>query len=204
MSDPEQRDDGWVRLDVEQPIWHHFFTVAPLVLIGTREEDGAPDLAPKHMVTPLSWENWVGFVCSPRHGTYHNAQRDGSFTMSWLRPEQILEASLAAAPREEDASKPALAALPTLPASQVPGVLVAGAYLHLECALDRVVDGFGDNSLMVGRIVAAQVHEDALRGEDRDDNSLVHETPLLAYLHPGRFARIDDSQAFPFHAGFKR
>ena len=33
-------------LDVATPIWDQFFTVAPLVLVGTREADGRDDLAP--------------------------------------------------------------------------------------------------------------------------------------------------------------
>ena len=62
-----------VTLDTAFPIWERFFTVAPLVLIGTREVDGTYDLAPKHMVTPLGWGNYFGFVCTPRHATYANA-----------------------------------------------------------------------------------------------------------------------------------
>ena len=56
-----------VELDVRLPVWERFFTVAPLVLIGTREADGSFDLAPKHMVLPLGWQNYIGFVCTPRH-----------------------------------------------------------------------------------------------------------------------------------------
>ena len=34
-----------VELDVRVPVWDRFFTVAPLVLVGTRESDGRFDLA---------------------------------------------------------------------------------------------------------------------------------------------------------------
>jgi len=51
-----------VSLDPSRPIWERFFTVAPLVIIGSRDESGAIDLAPKHMATPLSWQNYFGFV----------------------------------------------------------------------------------------------------------------------------------------------
>ena len=60
-------------IDTRRPIWERFFTVAPLVVVGTREEDGSPDLAPKHMAGPVSWQNFFGFVCSPTHATYANA-----------------------------------------------------------------------------------------------------------------------------------
>jgi len=33
---------------------------------------------------------------------------------------------------------------------------------------------------------------------------VVHDVPLLAYLHPGRFATIENSLSFPFPAGMKK
>lgn len=201
---PNEHDDALVSLDLQEPVWERAFIVAPLVIVGTREPDGSPDLAPKHMAAPLSWENHFGFVCTPNHGTYQNAVREGAFTVSFPRPEQIVLASLAAAPRCDDRNKPALAALPTFPAKVVEGVLLRGAYLHFECELDRVVDGFGTNSLVAGRIVAAHAAEDSLRESDRDDGDLLAAAPLLAYLHPGRYARVEESLSFPYHAGTRR
>ena len=191
-----------VPLSTETPIWSRFFTVAPLVIVGTREGDGH-DLAPKHMAMPLGWDNYFCFVCSPRHATQANAQRTGEFTVSFPRPNQVVEASLAAGPRQEDDSKPSLGAIPTFPASAVDGVLVSEAYLWLECELDRVVDGFGDNTLIVGKVVAAAADGGALRESDRDDADLISNQPVLAYLSPGRFARVSESYSFPYHLDFK-
>lgn len=203
MQNPSEQQ-RLVELDVRQPIWDRFFWVAPLVLVGTREADGDHDLAPKHMAMPMGWENYFGFVCTPRHNTYRNILREEVFTVSYPRPEQLVLTSLAAAPRFSDDSKPALSALPVFPAEKVDGVLVTGGAMFLECELDRMVDGFGVNSLVIGRIVAARVAENAEREADIDDQSLVHESPLLAYLHPGRFAPIRDSLSFPFPAGMKK
>jgi flavin reductase (DIM6/NTAB) family NADH-FMN oxidoreductase RutF len=135
-----------VTLSEDFPIWERVFTVNPLVIVGTRESDGGYDLAPKHMAFPMGWENYFGFVCTPRHNTYHNARREGVFTVSYPRPTQIVLASLAASPREGDGTKPSVYALPAFPASEVDGVFVEDAYLFLECALDRIVDDFGENS----------------------------------------------------------
>lgn len=201
---PSDNSDNLFPLSTDDPIWDRFFSVAPLVLIGTREENGEDDFAPKHMVTPLGWDNYFGFVCTPRHATYRNVQREGVFTVTYPRPTQIVLASLAASGRCEDDSKPALAALPKLPARNVEGTFVADGYLFLECQLDRIVDGFGTNSLIAGQIVAAHVHEDALRVSERDDSDLIRELSLLTYLSPGRFARIEESFSFPFPADFSR
>jgi flavin reductase (DIM6/NTAB) family NADH-FMN oxidoreductase RutF len=193
-----------IELDVGQPIWERFFWVAPLVLVGTLEPDGMHDLAPKHMATPIGWENYYGFVCTPRHHTYANIQREGAFTVSFPRPSQLVLTSLAASPRCGDENKPALSVLPVFAASKVAGVLLEGGYLFLECELDRIVDGFGVNSLIIGRIVAARVAADAQRIHEGGDQALVHNSPILAYLHPGRFSTIDESLTFPFPAGMKK
>ena len=196
--------DELVSLRTDLPIWERFFTVAPLVVIGTRERSGAHDLAPKHMVGPASWENYFGFVCAPSHSTYANVRRERSFTVSYPRAEQVVLASLAASPRCEDGSKAALDALPTFPAREVDGVFLRDSDLCLECVLHEIVDGLGDNSLIIGRVVGAHVHRSALRREDRDDQDILDERPLLVYLHPGRFAEVRRSQGFPFPAGFQR
>jgi flavin reductase (DIM6/NTAB) family NADH-FMN oxidoreductase RutF len=187
-----------VELDVRWPVWERVYMVAPLVLVGTREPDGRHDLAPKHMALPLGWQNYFGFVCAPRHSTWINARRERAFTVSWPRPAQLVQTSLAATPRCEDGSKPASALLPTRPASRVPGVLVEGASLALECELDRVIEGFGENGLVVGRVVAAWADPAALRDSDREPEDVLAAAPVLAYLHPGRFAEIHSARSFPF------
>lgn len=194
---------GFVDLPTDAPIWSRFFTVSGLVIVGTREPDGGHDLAPKHMAMPLGWQNYFCFACSPRHATQRNAQRTGAFTVSFPRPDHFLEVTLAAGGRDEQGAKPSLAALPTRAAGTVDGVLVDDALAWLECELDRVVDGFGDNTLIIGRIVAASIVEQALRDPDRDDGELIHSEPLLAYVSPGRFARVADTVSFPFPADFR-
>ena len=195
--------DKVIPLDVDRPIWDRFFGVFPLVIVGSKEGAGY-NLAPKHLAMPLGWENHYCFVCSPRHTTYDNIRRNGAFTVSYPRPAEVLLTSLAAAPRCEDHSKPSLLVLPTFPARQVDGVLVKGCYLFLECTLHSILDGFGPNSLIIGNVVAAAAHENALRAEERDEAEQIYESPLLAYVNPGRFAEVRQTTAFPFPKGFAR
>jgi flavin reductase (DIM6/NTAB) family NADH-FMN oxidoreductase RutF len=193
-----------IELDTGSSIWENFFTVFPLVVIGTREADGGDDFAPKHLAIPLSWSNHFGFVCTPRHNTYQNILRSRQFTVTYMRPTQTVLASLAATPRCDDGSKPITASLPTFAAQRVDAAFVADGYLFLECELQQMVDELGENSLIIGRILGARVAEDALRASGLDDEDLVFNAPLLAYLYPGRFAEISNSTQLPFPAGFKR
>jgi flavin reductase (DIM6/NTAB) family NADH-FMN oxidoreductase RutF len=186
----------------DRPIWDRFFTVFPLVIVGSKEPDGTYDLAPKHMAMPLGWRNFYGFVCTPRHATYRNVRRERQFTVSFPTPTQVVVSSLAATPRCEGDRKPITTVLPTRRAGRVDGVVVNDSYLHLECTLDRIVDGFGDNSLIVGEVVAAAADEAYVRLSERDEGEQLLRAPLLAYVSPGRFAEIGRTTRFPFPEGF--
>ena len=197
------RNSRLVEIETHRPVWDRFFTVAPLVLVGTRDEDGSLDFAPKHMVTPMGWQNYFGFVCSPTHTTCANIKRTREFTVSYPKPSQVLFSSLAASPRQ-DGHKPVLDYFKTFPARKVDGAMIEEAYLHFECRHFKIIEGFGPNCLITGEIVAAYAEPEFLRSSEIDDQELVHESPLFAYLAPGRFASIDRSNAFPFPANMKK
>lgn len=192
-----------VSLDLERPIWDRFFTVAPLIIVGSRE-GSSYNFAPKHMVTPLGWENRIGFVCTPLHHTHQNIVREGVFTITYPRPSDIITASLSASPRCDDNSQPGLDSLPTVPSDTIDGRYIADGLLYFGCRLERIIDGFGSNELIVGSIVEALANPDALRVSDIDDQERVHATPLLAYISPGYYAHVDRIAAFPFAEGTHR
>jgi flavin reductase (DIM6/NTAB) family NADH-FMN oxidoreductase RutF len=201
---PTKASSNLVALDTGRPIWDRVFTVAPLVIVGSKEANGEFNLAPKHMAMPLGLGNYFAFVCNPRHTTYHNIQRHGVFTVSYPRVSEVVTTSLAAAPRCDDQSKPSLMVLPTFAARKVEGALVKDCYLFLECTLHSVMDGFDGYSLIVGKVVAAAADEEALRKQELDESEQLFHFPLLAYLHPGRITEIKQSTTFPFPKGFSR
>ncbi|MGD2077168.1 MAG: flavin reductase [Chloroflexota bacterium] len=190
-------------LDLSAPIWENFFVIAPLVLVGTKDAGGDYNQAPKHMAFPMGWDNYFGFVCTPDHATHQNIIREKVFTVTYPRPTQVILASLAATARDEDNTKPTLHAVPTFGARKVDGRFVRDGYVFLECELERVIGEFGRNDLIVGRIVAGHVHHSAFRTSGDEDGELIEGAPLLAYLQPGRFARVRDSYPFPFPTEFQ-
>lgn len=189
-------------LDLDGPALDRVLRVAPLVVVGTREEDGSIDLAPKHMTMPVG-ERHLAFVCTPDHATMGNAERTRVFTVSWVPPDGLLQASLAAAPRE-DGDKPALAAVPQRPATVVDGAVLADAPLTAECRVVRVVDGFGRWRVVIGEVVHAEADPAAMVTSDEDPHDVVARAPLLAYVHPDHVATIDRVDHFPYHTGFHR
>lgn len=193
----------YIALDTERSVFDQVFNVAPLILVGTLEADGSPNLAPKHMACQLSWGNDFGFVCTPNHATYRNIERDGVFTVSFPNPNQVLQVSLAAGGRCSDNQKPTMQHLPTVRARSIEGVLLKDAYLQLECKLNKMVDGFGENVLIAGVIQHAVAAEDLTLQDPATDWQRLAKHPLLTYLHPGRFARIDESFTFPTRSDTK-
>ena len=194
-----------IRLDVDKPVWDHFFTVAPLVVIGTKGKSEY-DLAPKHLAMPMSWENFYGFVCTPSHQTYKNISDNGEFAVSFVKPDQVVLASITASPRCESGSnsKPVIDNINTIKAEKIDALLLKDSYLFLECKLHSIIDDFGKNSLITGKIVNAKVDRTYMRRSEFDEERILHEHPLLAYISPGRFSKIENTNAFPFPKDFKR
>lgn len=179
--------------------------VAPLIVIGTKEGKGY-DLAPKHMATPIGPSNYFGFVCTPKHSTYHNIKKTGEFAVSFPLPDQILLASLGASPRCEDLAKVEhiVQSLPTTKTTIIDALFLTNSYLYLECDLFKIIDGFDTYSFISGKVKAAFVHKDYLRVSEKDEQQQINQHPLLAYISYGRFASISESFNFPFPKGFKR
>ena len=198
-------DDKLISLDVTTSIWENFYMVAPLIMVGTREEAGY-NLAPKHMALPLGLGAYYGFISTPEHATYHNIKREGFFTVSYPKAAQVVLASLSALPRTggKEGRKEIIDMLPTFKAELGDALFLKDAYLFLECRLDRIIDDFGKHSLIAGQILSVKVDADYLRVSEMDEQEMLQKAPLPAYLHPSRFATIRQSVAFPFPRDFNR
>ncbi|NNK72715.1 MAG: flavin reductase [Flavobacteriaceae bacterium] len=197
--------NGTVVLDVDQPIWDKVFTVAPLVVIGTKENN-TYDLAPKHMASPIGFNNYFGFICTPKHATYRNIMDWGEFTVSFPKPDQVIISALTASPRCDDISKSdqIIKALPTEKAPNIDALILSDSYLYFECERYKIIDGFDDNSIITGRIKSAYVDQDYLRSSERSDQDQIYKHSLLAYIATGRYAEIKETFEFPFPKDFKR
>lgn len=198
-----------IEITHDKQFWERTFSVHSLVVIGSREKEGHYNLAPKHLALPLGFERYFGYLDTKRKATYHNVLREKVFTVSFPRPEQLVLTSFTASPREEDFTKPVIRVLEevvTEPARQIDGLFLKDAYLQLECRLVDRHGEFGEWELMAGEVIAAYVHKDALRisGDDMDDDRLIRNAPLLAYLHPDRFAIVKESHTFPFPKDIRR
>ncbi len=195
----------FISLNIKESIWDHFYMVAPLVVIGSKENNSF-DLAPKHMVSPIGFSNYFGFVCTPRHTTYHNIKKEKKFTVSFIRPDQVLLSSLAALPRceENHYSKEIIKDLPTITTENKDNIYIENSYVLFECNLFRIIDGFDDYSIIIGQIDKALVHKDHKIFSGGDEQEHIYKNPLLAYIAQGRFASVKETYSFPYPKDFQR
>jgi len=195
----------FISLDVKESIWEHFYTVAPLVVIGTKEGEGF-DLAPKHMATPMGFSDFFGFVCTPRHKTYHNIKESQRFSVSFVKPDQILLSSLAAMPRcaVTDFPTEITNQIPTVKSNDGGAIFVRDSYVMLDCSSYKIIDGFDDYSLITGKINKAQVHKHYKIISNEGNQKQIYDHPLLAYVAQGRFASIKETMRYPYPKDFQR
>ena len=99
---------------IEAPLWTRFFSVAPLVLVGTKEGDHF-DIAPKHMAMPLGWKDFYCFCLQRPARDLPKRRRARRLHGELLGEELIAQTGLAASARLSDASKPGPAVLSTFP-----------------------------------------------------------------------------------------
>ncbi|MET6989925.1 flavin reductase [Sediminicola arcticus] len=197
--------DHYISLGTDVPIWNRCFTVAPLIVVGTKEGDNY-DLAPKHMATAIGLSNYFGFVCTPKHATYRNVKATGEFSVSFPLPNQIVLSSLSASPRcgERSNEKSIIRSLPTVKATSIDALLLDHSYLYLECKLFKIIDGFDNDSIITGKVITAFVKSNYHRDAEKDEQEMIKDNPLLAYIANGRFASVSETFNFPFPKGFKR
>ena len=195
----------YIKLDLKEPIWNHVFTVAPLIVIGTKEGENY-DLAPKNMASLIGDSNYFAFICTPNHATYQNIKKFKEFSVSFPIPDQVVLASLSASPRCENImdEKPILNELPTTKCNKIDAVILKDSYLYFECNRPKIIDGFEEHSIITGKIIEAYTDSAYLKVSDKDEQQQIFENPLLAYIAHGRFAKITETYNFPYPKGFKR
>ena len=60
---PNEARPDLISLAADRSIWERVFTIAPLVIVGSKEATGEFDLAPKHMAMPVGLTDffwWAG------------------------------------------------------------------------------------------------------------------------------------------------
>jgi flavin reductase (DIM6/NTAB) family NADH-FMN oxidoreductase RutF len=180
------------------------FTVKPLVLVTTLGSKGFPNVAPKTQAMDVGRrEQYFAFICASYHHTYQNVKANQEFVVNYPGPE-LIEMVSAAAQQAEDVDEIALAGLTSIPSVAVKPPRIKECYLHLECKLLMIKD-LEDSSLILGKVVARSADEEVTfeRGKSRETVRLLSKHPLLAYVYPDHYAKINAARQFVFPKNYK-
>ena len=181
-----------VEISTEAPIWERFFTVAPLVLVATKR---AATTTSRRSISPCRSAGRTTSASSAARRTrrHRNLEAHPEFTVSFPRGRPDRQSSLlAAGSRLDDRSKPTLAPFRSSRPARWTACSSRAAALYLECALERVIDGFGENSLIVGRDRRRSA-VDARRSAGSRSTTRISSTSSCrcsCTSRPGRFAEV--------------
>ena len=181
-----------------------YFTVKPLILVTTLGSTGLLNVAPKTQSTDVGRrEQCFAFVCTPQHHTYQNVKANKEFVVNYPGPELIGKVS-AAAQHAENSDEIALAEWTSIPSMVVKPPRIKECYLHLECKLLEIKD-LEDSSLILGKVVARSADKEVSfeRGKSRESIKLLSKRPLLAYVYPDHYTKINAAEEFLFPKNYK-
>jgi len=194
----DRRIGSKVRLPLDG-FGRQFFRSANLVLVTTLASSGVPNVAPKTQVMPVGRKGYWAFACCDRHHTYQNVIQQGEFVINFPGPELIEQVSQAAREFPPGTDEISEAGLTAMGSQEVRVPSIAECRVHLECKRYQVIDGYGEESLIVGEVVAVTVDEELVDA----GAELLEEYPLLVYVYPGHYTGIEHVKRFRFPRNYK-
>ena len=144
------------QIHISQPLdkrlWHPSPLVHQIVLVTTVSEEGVENVAPKSLISMLSFDPPILVIgCNRGHQTAMNIVSTGEFVVNvphWRHVEEVWRSSDLPHPRR--VSDMGLTAIPGVNV-KVPRIEECPA--HLECTLDSI-KSWGDEMALFGEIVS--------------------------------------------------
>jgi len=173
-----------VNFSTDKRTWHPSPLVGQIVLVTTLNEDGTSNIAPKSWVSMMAFKPPILAVgCNLQHWTAQNILRSKEFVVSVPGAEL---AELVWRSGELPHPRPVEAAgLTPIPALKVKPPRVEECKAHLECVLDRHLT-YGDEVILLGRIVAVSVDKEACEAEDPYGY-----LQMIVYLEGGTYGVVE-------------
>jgi len=188
-----------VELKLDEFVGKFFFKPESVALVTTISISGVPNVAPKTQVMPIGRKNYWAFACCGSHHTYQNVVQQGEFVINIPGPELIDHISRSSADFPLGTDEIKAAGLTALSSKIVVPPSIAECRVHIECRRYQVLDGFGNDSLIIGQVIACFGDS----GFVSTDPAILREYPLLAYIHPNHYATIDRVERFSFPRNYK-
>ncbi|MFD1720588.1 flavin reductase family protein [Amnibacterium endophyticum] len=161
----------------------------PIAWVSTVGADGTRNLAPHSFFTIASVDPpVVQFTSVGEKDTLRNVLATGEFVVNLAPADLTEQVNATSAPVPSDVDEFALAGVEAAPSTAVAPPRVAESPVALECVLHGTVP-VGDCTLVLGRVVAAEVHESVLAD---DDLPAIADLAPLARLGRDEWSRIGE------------
>jgi flavin reductase (DIM6/NTAB) family NADH-FMN oxidoreductase RutF len=170
----------------------------PIAWIVTQDLRGQLNAAPFSFFNALAGDPPVVGVGIGSHDpgrpkdTRHNIRDTGQFVVNLVSEETAELMNITAIEFERGISEPHEAQLTTVPSVHVKPPRIAESPVSLECELLQIIEVGPENAIVLGRVLAMHVRDDAVR--DRAKHYI--DTPklkLIARMHgSGWYARTTD------------
>jgi flavin reductase (DIM6/NTAB) family NADH-FMN oxidoreductase RutF len=176
-----------VPFETDKRIWHPTPLVNQVALVTTLNEDGESNVSPKSWISMMAFEPPIlALGCNLQHWTARNILRDREFVVNFPGDDLVdIVWRAHALPHPRPVAALGLTEIPSL---RVRPPRVGECRGHLECALDRHV-AYGDEVILLARLLAASVDRAALQVED----AYAYLRPLL-FLEEGVYAVLEGSR----------
>lgn len=206
INQPYKVDLGSMQMSDKIELDSHarYFTIKPIILVTTLGGNGLPNVAPKTQCMSVGrHEEYFAFVCTPKHHTYQNAKANKEFVVNYPGPELIGKVS-AASQFAENVDEVASSELTSIPSLVVKPPRIKECMVHLECKVVDIKDLDGD-SIILGKVVARSSNREISFKREMAEESinLLSKHPLLAYVYPNHYTRIDTAEKFIFPKNYK-
>lgn len=163
--------------------WHPSPILGQLVLVTTTNEDGTSNVAPKNWISYMAFgPSLIALGCSSKHWTARNILRSGEFVIN-IPGEDLVDIVWQAGYLNHPRPVESLGLTP-IPSLKVKPPRVEECRAHLECVLDKHF-AYGDEVIILGRIVAASIDQEAL--EARDPYEYLK---MLVFLEDGTYGTV--------------
>ena len=172
--------------------WRPAPLINQVVLVGTVEETGAFDLAPKTSAFFASTAlPAVGFSCNTTHHTACNISRTGAFVVNV--PEASHAAKIWDVFLRASQERLAAAGWHARAGDVVAGACWDEAVAQLECTHHATIEIAGEEIVIIGRVVAARLRATLVTDVDGAGPAAAYRVldPLF-YLQPGLFTGLGE------------
>lgn len=178
-----QRRKHKISIEPDKRKWHPSPILGQLVLVTTTNRDGTSNVAPKNWISYMAFgPSLIALGCNRKHWTAKNILHTGEFVINVPGAdlvETVWKAGYLDHPRPVDSL-----GLTPIPSDKVKPPRIEECRAHLECVLDKHFE-YGDEVILLGRIIAASIDQDAINAEDP-----YAYLKMLVFLEDGTFGTI--------------